>query len=110
MRVSKERPGLSTVSSFELKRTADGVFDLIGEMSFETAAQILKASEREFVQHAETQVNLSQVSKADSAGLALLLEWKAQAKSRNTVIRYVALPESLLAVARTTEVTDLILD
>lgn len=98
------------MSSFELNQTADGAFELIGEMSFETAAQILKSSERGFAQHAETQVNLSQVAKADSAGLALLLEWKAQAKSRNALIRFVAVPESLLAIAKTTEVSDLIID
>jgi len=101
---------LSRVSSFELNQTADGAFELIGEMSFETAAQILQSSERSFAQHAETQVNLSQVSKADSAGLALLLEWKARAKERNAVIRFVAVPDSLLAIAKTTEVSDLIVD
>jgi phospholipid transport system transporter-binding protein len=79
-------------------------------MTFETAAQILKSGERAFASLEQAQVNLSQVSKADSAGLALLLEWKAQAKTNNTAIRYVALPESLLAIARTTEVSDLIVD
>jgi phospholipid transport system transporter-binding protein len=101
---------LSRVSNFELNQTADGAFELIGEMSFETVAQILKSSEQSFAQHAETQVNLSQVGKADSAGLALLLEWKAQARNRNAVIRFVAVPDSLLAIAKTTEVSDLIVD
>jgi len=42
------------VSNFELNQTADGAFELIGEMSFETVAQILKSSEQSFAQHAET--------------------------------------------------------
>jgi phospholipid transport system transporter-binding protein len=96
------------VSSFELKETAEGAYELRGEMSFETAAQILKASDRHFPQHAETEVNLSQVDKADSAGLALLLEWKSQARRRSATIRFVDLPASLLAIARTTEVSSLI--
>jgi phospholipid transport system transporter-binding protein len=98
------------VSNFELNKTAEGVYELIGEVSFETAAQILKLSDRDFAQHAETEVNLSQVSKADSAGLALLLEWKSQARSRNAEIRFIDLPESLLAIARTTEVSNLLGD
>jgi len=98
------------MSSFELNKTAEGAFELVGEMSFDTAAQILKSSERDFAQLAETQVNLSQVSKADSAGLALLLEWKAQARRRNAEIRFVALPESLLAIAKATEVSNLLAD
>jgi phospholipid transport system transporter-binding protein len=98
------------VSSFELNKTAEGAYELIGEMSFDTAAQLLKLGDRDFANNAETRVDLSQVSKADSAGLALLLEWKAQARGRNAVIRFVALPDSLLAIANTTEVSDLILD
>jgi len=101
---------LRRVSSFELNQTTEGGFELIGEMTFETAAQILKSSERSFAQHTETKVNLSQVDKADSAGLALLLEWKAQARNRSAVIRFVAVPDSLLAIAKTTEVSDLIVD
>lgn len=96
------------MSNFELNQTADGAFELVGEMSFETAAQILKSSEQSFAQHPKMQINLSQVSKADSAGLALLLEWKARAKSRNAVIQFVAVPDSLLAIAKTTEVSELI--
>jgi len=98
------------VSDFELTQTADGAFELSGEMTFETAAQILKSSQRNFAQHAKTQVNLSQVNKADSAGLAVLLEWKAKARERNAAIQFIAVPESLLAIAKTTEVSDLIAD
>lgn len=98
------------MSNFELKQAGEGAFELIGEMSFDTAAEILESSERSFAQYADAQVSLSQVSKADSAGLALLLEWKAQAKQRNAIIRFVAVPDSLLAIAKTTEVSDLIAD
>lgn len=98
------------MSSFELNQTADGVFEIVGEMSFDTVAQILKSTELSFAQSGETQVNLSQVDKADSAGLALLLEWKAQARKRNAVVRFVDVPDSLLSIAKTTEVSELIVD
>jgi phospholipid transport system transporter-binding protein len=101
---------LQPVSSFEWKQVGEGAFELIGEMSFDTAAKILTSSERDIAQCAQAQVNLSQVSKADSAGLALLLEWKAQAKQRKAVIRFVAVPDSLLAIANTTEVIHFISD
>ena len=66
---------LPPVSKFELQDLGDGRFSLIGDMSFETAEQILRASEGPFEQHTRIEVDLSQVEKADSAGLALLLEW-----------------------------------
>lgn len=77
-------------------------------MSFATAADILRASEQSFGQFKKLELDLSQVARADSAGLALLLEWKAQARQRATQIDYVGIPESLLAIAKTTEVSELI--
>jgi phospholipid transport system transporter-binding protein len=51
---------------------------------------------------------MSGVDKADSAGLALLLEWKAQAAARGASISYKEIPDSLAAIARTSEVSDLL--
>jgi len=96
------------MSSFELRETGGGNFELVGDMSFETANEILKSSERLFAQHALVQVDLGQVSKADSAGLALLLEWKAQAGQRAATISFTGLPDSLIAIAKTSEVSGLI--
>lgn len=101
-------PASRAVSSFELKKVADGRFSLHGEMSFENAEQILAASERVFLSSDSLELDLSQVDDADSAGLALLLEWKARAQSRAAEIRFVNVPESLLAIAKTTDVSELI--
>lgn len=96
------------MSSFELTDLGDGRFELGGEMSFQNANEILEAGESAFGQHQSLRVDLSNVTKADSAGLALLLEWKAQAAKRSGEIRYLAVPDGLLAIAKTTEVSDLI--
>jgi phospholipid transport system transporter-binding protein len=96
------------VSNFELRELGDGRFELVGEMSFDTADQILRSSEPSFSEHPALEVDLSQVEKADSAGLALLLEWKAQASQRAAEISFVGVPDSVLAIAKTTEVSDLI--
>jgi len=96
------------VSDFELKDLGEGRFTVTGDMSFETADRILKASESQFASHASLQVDLSGVGKADSAGLALLIEWKAQASKRDAVISYNDIPESMVAIARTSEVSDLL--
>ena len=96
------------MSEFDFQDQGEGRFSLSGDMSFETANQILKSSEPLFRQHAALEIDLSGVGKADSAGLALMLEWKAQAGQRGAVIQFVAIPKSLLAVAKTSEVSDLI--
>ena len=105
---SSAKPVQLQMSEFDLQDQGEGRFSLSGDMSFETANQILRSSESVFRQHATLEIDLSGVGKADSAGLALMLEWKAQAGQRGASIQFVEIPKSLLAVAKTSEVSDLI--
>jgi phospholipid transport system transporter-binding protein len=96
------------MSKFELKDLGEGHFALNGEMTFETAERILVASEEPFEQHTRIEVDLAGVTKADSAGLALLLEWITWANHTVREIRFLSMPERILAIARTTEVEQLL--
>lgn len=96
------------MSEYELKDNGDGRFALSGEMSFETAERILHDSEQPFSQHTRLEIDLSGVTKSDSAGLALLLEWVTWANHTVREIRYVDMPERVLAIAKTTEVDNLL--
>jgi ABC-type transporter Mla MlaB component len=46
--------------------------------------------------------------RSDSAGLALLLEWITWANHTVREIRFLSMPERVLAIARTTEVEQLL--
>ena len=96
------------MSDFELIDKGEGRFALKGEMSFDTAERILHASEEPFEQHTRLEVDLSGVTKADSAGLALLLEWITWANHTVREIRFDGMPERVLAIAKTTEVDPLL--
>lgn len=96
------------MNSFAFEDRGEGRFAVEGELSFGTANTILRTSERQFALHKDLEVDLSGVERTDSAGLALLLEWKAQVEERGGSIRFVGVPGNLLAIARTTEVVDLI--
>ena len=96
------------MSDFDLRRSDDGRYGVAGEMTFDTAEQILRGSEAWFRDGTSLQVDLSQVTRADSAGLAVLLEWRALARSRGADVHYSGIPESLSAIAKTTEVEALI--
>ncbi len=96
------------MGKFELKDLGEGHFALDGEMTFETAERILVASEEPFEQHTRIEVDLAGVTKADSAGLALLLEWITWANHTVREIRFLSMPERILAIARTTEVEQLL--
>ena len=96
------------MSKFELNDLGEGRFELHGEMTFETAERILLASEEPFEQHTRIEVDLAGVTKADSAGLALLLEWITWANHTVREIRFLSMPGRILAIARTTEVEQLL--
>jgi phospholipid transport system transporter-binding protein len=96
------------MNKFELKDLGEGRFELSGEITFETAERILLASEEPFEQHTRIEVDLAGVTKSDSAGLALLLEWITWANHTVREIRFLSMPERILAIARTTEVEQLL--
>ncbi len=96
------------MSSFELKDLGEGRFALEGEMNFDTAERILRSSEVPFEQFTRLEVDLSGVTDADSAGLALLLEWITWANHTVREIRFTSIPERIIAIARTTEVDPLL--
>jgi len=96
------------MNKFELNDLGEGRFALNGEVTFETAERILLASEEPFEQHTRIEVDLAGVTKSDSAGLALLLEWITWANHTVREIRFLSMPERVQAIARTTEVEQLL--
>lgn len=77
-------------------------------MTFDTAGQILRDSEELFEEHTRIEVDLSGITDTDSAGLALLLEWITWANHTVREIRFLEMPEKIDAIARTTEVDNLL--
>ena len=96
------------MSDFTLADLGEGHFALSGEMSFDTAERILEASEKPFEDHTRIEIDLSGVTLSDSAGLALLLEWITWANHNVREIRFLQTPEKIEAIAKTTEVSDLL--
>ena len=98
----------NSAKSYELVDRGEGRFALSGTMGFKTADQILKDSELLFEEHTRIEVDLDGVTETDSAGLALLLEWITWANHTVREIRFLNTPEKISAIARTTEVEDLL--
>lgn len=96
------------MNDYELQDLGGGRFALSGAMSFETADRILRDSARPFRQHDNIEIDFSGVTDADSAGLALLIEWKSWCAERSAGIRFSALPRSITAIAKTTDVEHLL--
>jgi len=78
-----------------------------GELSFETAADALRAGLQLF-DGGECSIDLAGVSHGDSAGLAVLIEWLAHARQRGIALRYEHVPAQITAIARISDVDDLL--
>ena len=79
---------------------SDGRFRISGELTFATVTPLLAESRGLFAGAGHSiEVDLSRVERADSAGLALLIEWMRQARNQEQSIRFFNLPEQLMAIA-----------
>lgn len=100
--------GASAAEQYRLESQGGGRFAVSGALTLATAAQALVAGERAFADAASIEVDLSGVVAADSAGLAVLLEWVRYARQRGRQLRLVSLPPMLTAIAGISEVGDVL--
>jgi phospholipid transport system transporter-binding protein len=94
---------------FAISASTAGSYQLEGELSFDSVELALKKTAKFFISPAQMVFDLAGVSKADSAGLALLLEWLRQAATGGVELRYVNLPRQLLAMAQVVGVEDILI-
>lgn len=95
---------------FEIAAGADGRAQLRGSLTFATARQARIEGLEKFQQCGARacEVDCSGIVKSDSAGLSVLLDWLALAKREGRSLRYLKLPEGLIALARISEVEELL--
>lgn len=91
-----------------LEPAGAGRYRLAGVLRLETAARVLALGEQAFAGQASIEVDLTGVSDADSAGLAVLIEWTRQARLQGRSIVFSAMPPRLAGMARIGGVTDLL--
>jgi phospholipid transport system transporter-binding protein len=96
------------VDQFSIQRVGDGRLEARGVLGYVTAGRALPAGLALIPKESTCTIDLSHVTEADSAGLAVLVEWLATAKARGTVIRYQGIPAQILAVARISDLDDLL--
>ncbi len=98
-------------ATVELQARPDGAgFTVIGELTFRTARaaahagrQALRASRA-----TEVTVDCSGVSRGDSAGLAILLDWFGVAERGGKRLRLRNVPAAILAIAEISELDELL--
>jgi phospholipid transport system transporter-binding protein len=96
--------------SLRLGAAADGRLALEGPLTFATARAGRELGERALANGRDgaLEIDCAGITASDSAGLAVLLDWLRSAKRAGRSLRYSHLPEGLRALARISEVEELL--
>jgi phospholipid transport system transporter-binding protein len=95
---------------FTIRAASPHRLEAAGLLTFPTARRAWEEGLRaiEAAPAGGLEMDCAGITQADSAGLAVLLDWLAAARRARRTLRYSSLPESLLAVAAISELTDLL--
>ena len=100
----------TSVKGPTISEAGEGRFVVTGELTFATAREAresgILALERSRAERIV--VDCAGVTRADSAGLAVLLDWLAWGRRKSRAVSLTNLPESLVAIARISEVDGLL--
>jgi phospholipid transport system transporter-binding protein len=96
--------------AFELSATAPLEWRARGQLTFASArsARALGLSAVTGAAAGALEFDCAGISAADSAGLAVLIDWLAYARARGRTLRYRQLPAGIAALARISEVEELL--
>lgn len=91
----------------QLVEQDQGRWSLNGRLTFQTVPALLPAC-KDFIKGGTIKLDLGQVELADSAGLALLVEWTVYAKQQGVNFCLTSLPVQILAMARVSGVDEIL--
>ncbi len=84
-------------------------FVIKGELNMYTVPALAETARSLLTQlNGEVQVDLSGVSRADSAGLALLIDLQRRARQQQCDIRFIHLPDQLSQILHLSELDDIL--
>lgn len=84
-------------------------FVVEGELNLMTVPTLLQTMRDQFPANgSEVHIDLAGVTRSDSAGLALLVEWLRLTRARDIHLQFHNLPAQLLEIARISDLTPLL--
>jgi len=96
------------VTQSSLEALGNGRFRVSGVLDAGTTPALLSESRERFAAEKTIDVDFAPVTESDSAGLALLIEWMRIARRQGQKLRFSNVPPQVAALARISEVEDLL--
>ena len=95
--------------SAQLQQLDDHGFRLSGELNMYSVASVANALRAPLAKASGViRIDLGGVTRSDSAGLALMLEWLREAREREVELHFINLPRQLLAIAGVSDLLPLL--
>ncbi len=91
-----------------IPREGDGPLRLEGEMDMDGATALWRASGAHLPCSGHLRIDLSGVSRADSAGVALLVAWTRQQRDHGGTLEFVSIPAQMRAIAAVSGVEEIL--
>jgi phospholipid transport system transporter-binding protein len=96
------------MSACSIDAAAPGRLALQGDLDFDNAPAALARGLALLGDAKDCEIDLSGLSSGDSAGLAVLIEWLSSARRRGATLRYTGVPAQMRAIAKISELEDLL--
>ncbi|MEE4377326.1 MAG: STAS domain-containing protein [Candidatus Competibacteraceae bacterium] len=91
-----------------LEQRGDNHFAVQGELNFASVVGLWQESERLFPNHSNLTIDLTGISRSDSSGVALLVEWLRLAKQRQQSVQFSHIPTQMQAIIQVADLTKLL--
>ena len=91
-----------------LEHHGSGQFAICGELDFQSVAALWRASGELFAAAVPLSVDLREVNRSDSSGVALLVDWLRQAREQGRELRFVNIPSQMRAIIQVADLDELL--
>ena len=95
------------MASARVSRDGD-ILRVQGELNFDSVAELWETTEALFADTPLLRIDLSGVSRSNSAGVALLVQWLRQARRRQRELLFVDIPAQMRAIIRVADLETLL--
>lgn len=83
------------MTAARLSHDGNDRMNLSGELDADSVPGLLRTTRNAFHKDREMTINLADVTRADSAGVALLLDWLRQARAAQSTLHYHNTPQQM---------------
>ena len=91
-----------------LEPRAEGEYTVCGDLNWQSVTELWHRSQTLFRNRPPGCIDFSGVTRSDSTGVALLIEWLQLARRHDTSLRFVNIPSQMQAIIEVTDLEELL--